>query len=80
MIVSTDGRETPIQCVTPCKVFLPQGMGVRVGVTMEGYELAAPQPQLQWVEKKGAWWQGNMGSTLVPNSVLYKLKPITTSP
>jgi len=63
------------RCITPCVVAVPQRMGFRVMVAKEGYVMRGPQPTVTWVEKKGAWWQGNMGMVLEPNNVTLNLVP-----
>jgi len=50
-------------------------MGFRVMVAKEGYVMRGPQATVTWVEKKGAWWQGNMGMVLEPNNVTLNLVP-----
>ncbi len=76
LVVPDEQGQKAFGCNTPCKLRVPQGMRFRVQVTKDGYEGAGAPPLVRWVEKQGAWWQGNMGYVLEPNSVVFKLVPV----
>lgn len=75
MVLLDRGTGRTFQCVTPCTVRIPQGVTFRIVAAKEGYEMAGPQPAVTWEPKTGAWWQGNMGYVLQPDSVTLVLTP-----